>query len=143
MPFYSKSKSNNSATLTPLLQLYTFGGKDLNTINSSYASHLRDSICIVKGRVENDQTYDIIDQNYISSSSEQEVSATILDKIGAQKVKIPKYRVTDSENNEYHIEGLSFPPNRVEMTEDEKYMGQFCHINGIALSSTGSINAKY
>lgn len=132
---------------------YVFKDGLLSNLNSKTSPYLKDTIAVVSGpatdsrgnALENDSTkleaYASVEQDYISSVGNATIKAELLNQVGINKISIPRYKISEN-NSEYHFEGLSFPNNRKQMTEDEK-IGQFCHDGEMQLSSSDQVDALY
>lgn len=136
-----------------MIGTYLFNNEQLDSLNSKISPYLKDTIELVKGpatdsngKVFDDdsaglQTYASVQKDYESSVTNSIISKELLDQIGVNKITIPRYKISEGKN-EYHFEGLSFPSNRVQMTNEEKETGQFCHNGDMQLSSS-QVDAKY
>lgn len=133
--------------------LYLFNAQTLEQIYGESQSFLTDSLEVVKGAAKDSnekdfdstsilRAYDDIKKDYSSSVTGNMISKEILNKIGVNKITIPRYKVYENDN-EYHFEGLSFPANRMQMTNDDKKTGQFCHDGDLILSIDKQLDAKY
>lgn len=131
---------------------YLFKGETLDNLNKT-EPYLKNTVEIVKGEAKSlgNQTfsdtgellaYDLVSKSYISSITNKTVYKDVLNKIGVNKIVIPRYKISEG-NDEYHFEGLSFPDNRIEMTDEEKITGQFCHDGDLVLSVGNQLDAKY
>lgn len=131
---------------------YLFNNERLDNLNLKTAPYLHNTIEVVDGAAKDShekefsntgtiQAYADVEKDYRSSVNST-VSKEILNKIGVNKITIPRYKISEN-NNEYHFEVLSFPYNRIQMTDDEKKSGQFCHDGDMQLTNDDKVDAKY
>lgn len=130
-----------------IFQTYLFNGERLDNLNSQ-EPYLKEAVQIVQGAAtSSDSTepiaaYSTVDKDYQSSVNNTTIKKELLNKIGVNKLIIPRYKIS-KDNNEYHFEALSFPNNRRQITDEQKENGQFCHDNDLQLSDTEQLDAPY
>ena len=116
-------------------QAYLFNGERLDSLNSQ-TPYLKDAVRVVQGaatisnNTESEVAYSTVDKDQISSVNNNTIKKELLNQVGINKITIPRYKISENDN-EYHFEGLSFPNNRIDMKDEQKASGQFCHDNDL------------
>ena len=141
-----------SIGIMKIMQTYLFNGQQLDALNSQ-TPYLNNIIEAVSGVAQGSnkqnfsdtgtlKAYSDVKKDYNSSITGNTVSKELLNQIGVNKITIPRYKISEN-NQEYHFECLSFPSNRVTMTDDDKKTGQLCHDGDLQLASDEQLDAKY